>query len=83
MPQETISEHNTFINLILVACEDSQVKKQLLKILQLPQVVRMSTLNTFIYNLKRQNAPQDFIEAISFLKNEKVAQQMLILLGDD
>lgn len=77
-----LNEHETFVNLILVACENNEIKQQLLKILQLPLEKRYSALTELTHNLKLNEAPQDFIEAICFLKNIEVAQQVLVLLSE-
>ena len=82
MSPVTPSEHDTFIHLILVACEDRQVREQLLEIVGLPAADRVPTLTLFIHKMEQRGAPGDFIEAISFLKDEAIAQQVLSLITD-
>ena len=75
-----LSEHDTFSNLILVACEDHQIREGLLGILALPAADRIVTLTRFIHKMRQQGAPGDLIEAISFLKDEAVARQVLSMI---
>ena len=76
---ELLSEHETFINLIVVACENSEINRYLLKIIQLPLDARVSALINLTHKLN--GAPQDFIEALYFLKDEKITQQVLDLIS--
>lgn len=69
-------EFDTFINLILVACEDEEIKSQLLTISGLPGNARASLLSSFIQKMKKQDAPSDFIEAIQLLKSDDIAEQV-------
>ena len=71
----------TFINLVLVACEDKEVKSRILSILRLPWNARNAILHNFVEEMKKQNAPSDFISAVGLLKKDKVAAQVLELLG--
>jgi hypothetical protein len=69
-------EFGTFINLILVASEDDEIKSQLLTISSLPGNARVSLLNRFIEKMNKQNAPSDFIEAVKLLKADDIADQV-------
>jgi hypothetical protein len=69
-------EFDTFINLILVASEDHEIKSQLLTISGLPGNARASLLSSFIQKMKQQDAPSDFIEAIKLLKSDDIAAQV-------
>jgi len=69
-------DFDTFVNLILVACEDEEIKSQLLTILEIPWNARSSLLNNFIEKMKQQEAPADFIAAIELLKSEDIANQV-------
>ena len=73
-------DSEAFINLILVACEDKEIKSQLLMILGLPWNARVALLGGFVERMKQQGAPADFIEAIELLKREEVAGQVLEML---
>jgi hypothetical protein len=73
-------EFDTFINLILVACEDHEIKSQLLTISGLPGNARLSLLSRFTDKMKKQDAPSGFIEAIRLLKSDDIAAQVHKLL---
>ena len=66
-------DYDTFIQLILVACEDTQIKSEILMILRLPWNARIALLNNFIEKMQKENAPKDFIEAIKMLKKNDIA----------
>lgn len=74
--QKPRKDFDTFINLILVACEDAEIKSQLLTISGLPGNARISLLSSFIEKMKKQHAPSDFIEAIQLLNSDDIAQQV-------
>lgn len=69
-------DFDTFVNLILIACEDDEIKSQILAILDLPWNARSSLLSNFIEKMKQQEAPADFIAAIELLKSEDIANQV-------
>ena len=73
-------DFDTFINLILVACEDKEIKSQFLTILGLPWNTRHAILGGFIEQMKQQDAPADFVAAIELLKKDEVAGQVLEML---
>jgi hypothetical protein len=75
-PQSPEKDFDTFINLILVACEDDEIKSQLLTISSLPGNARLSLLSSFVDKMKKQDAPPDFIEAIQMLKVDDIAAQV-------
>ena len=62
------NDYNTFVQLVLVACEDAQVKSEILLLTQLPWNARIPLLNNFIEKMQDQKAPKDFIEAVKILK---------------
>ena len=70
------NEFATFINLILVACEDDEIKSQLLTISSLPGNARLSLLSSFVDKMKKQDAPPDFIDTIQLLKSDDIAAQV-------
>ena len=73
-------EFDTFINLILIACEDKEIEAQLLTILRLPWNARNALLGDFVEKMKQQGAPVDFLGAMEWLKNDEVAGQVLEML---
>lgn len=75
-------DYNTFIQLIFVACEDAQIKSEILVLLQLPWNARTPLINSFTEKMKEQNAPKDFIEAIELLKKDDVATLLRKLLSE-
>jgi hypothetical protein len=74
--QNSGKDFDTFINLILVACEDNEIKTQLLAISSLPGNARLLLLSSFVDKMKKQDAPPDFIEAIQLLQADDIAAQV-------
>jgi hypothetical protein len=74
--QSSGKEFDTFINLILVASEDDEIKSQLLTISGLPGNARVSLLRNFIKKMNEQDAPSDFIEAVELLKVDDIAEEV-------
>ncbi len=75
--------HDAFINLILAACEEPQMRKQIMGILQLDSFNRQSLLGSIVSHLSMQGAPTELVEAISLLKDDEIAQKAKEVLGVD
>lgn len=82
-PARSAADHDTFIKLILVACEDPTVRQRLLLLLHLPHNARLPLLRNLIEEMRAGGAPQDFIEAIAFLEDEDIAGRVTALLSGD
>jgi hypothetical protein len=80
MPKHFTADE-TFTNLIIAACDDTEMRTQIIGILRLPQNARLAVLSNFVQTMHQQSAPSDFIAAIEFLKNEGVAEKVLALLA--
>jgi len=90
---ETAGENENFVALIQAAMEDSEMRRQLLAIVQLDSFNRASLLGTFISSLQFKGAPSELIEALNCLKDEMIAKKtreillngrlMRDLTGDD
>ena len=71
--EQTVGDNETFVTLIRVAREDSEVRKTLAGILSQPPFHRKSLLNTLLEEMKLRGAPPDFISAINALLDDAVA----------
>jgi len=76
----SIADDETFVNLIHTAQEDPEVGDRLRTILALDSFNRRSLLNTWLEELGLQNAPADFIRALSYLLDDEVARTASELL---
>lgn len=70
-----VSEIDTFVTLLCVACEDAEVYVQLEKILTLPDEHRKLVLYTLISNMVKAAAPEDFVEAMACLVDTETAEK--------
>ena len=72
---KTVGEHETFINLLRVACDDQNVNDTLEKLLSLPDDRRKAMLHSWVSELVINNAPKDFVHAIACLLDDRVAEK--------
>lgn len=75
-----VSDQKTFVTLMQVAQEDPEVKVTLKAILKLESIHRKSLLNTWLMELQAKGAPQDFIDALACLVDDRVSRQALALI---
>ena len=85
MPEkmETVGENENFIALIQAAIEDSEMRRQLLAIVQLDSFNRASLLGTYVSSLQFKGAPSELIEALNCLKDDKIAEKTREILLND
>jgi hypothetical protein len=79
--QKPLGDNETFIGIIQVACEDADIKKQLVAILKLDAFNRKSVLNSWLASMQQANAPTEFVEAMSYLKDDGVAEIVLKIIS--
>jgi hypothetical protein len=72
---KTVGEIDTFITMLLTACENKRVHGYLEKLLSLPDQERQAAVHAWISDLLIAQAPQDFIAAIACLMDDKVAEK--------
>ena len=71
-----LGENDAFVTLIRVSQEDPDMKKTLSGILAQSSFHRKSLLNTMIAEMKLKSAPIDFVNAISALLDDGVAEKV-------
>ena len=82
--QQSRSNEDAFVALMVVASEDAEIRAQLLGILTQDRFNRYSLLNTWISDLKMQGAPDLFIEALAYLLDDDLANRAReILMADN
>ncbi len=82
MPKKNnpIADNESFIRLVQVARDDAEIKNVLLDILKAGSFNRISLLNTYIDKMTLQKAPQDFINALGYLREDDIAKQVLDII---
>ena len=73
--QLTVADNETFITLLRIARNDREVRDTLITIISLPSMQRKAVLNRLIRDMQAQDAPADFVLAISELMADDVADQ--------
>ena len=74
-PARSVAEIDSFITMLLVACEDREINDRLAKLLSLPDSKRQAVLHAWVSDLLIARAPQDFTAAIACLLDDKVAEK--------
>lgn len=78
----TVGDNATFVNLMLVAREDPEVRETLAVILGQPSLHRKSLLNSLIERMRAQGAPSDFVLAVDALLDDAVAEKASELIRE-
>jgi len=72
---KTVGEIDTFITMLLTACENDMVHGHLEKLLSMPDRERQGAVHAWVSDLLIAQAPQDFIAAIACLMDDQVAEK--------
>jgi len=71
----TVGEIDTFVTMLLAACEDESMHGQLERLLSLPDAQRQATIHAWVTDLLVAEAPPDFIQAVACLMDDRVAEK--------
>ncbi len=77
-----IGEDENFIALVQVLKEDYKVRSKIEPILSLDKFNRKSALNTWLEQLKFQQAPKKFIGLLSCLLDDNIAKKLLHVIKE-
>jgi hypothetical protein len=72
----SVGDNSSFVALILAAREDADMNATLEAILALPHAQRKSLISSLTADMKKKEAPPDFIAAIAYLQDDEVARQV-------
>ena len=82
MAGSSVGENEVFVTLIQVAREDAEVRSTLLSILSLDSFNRKSFLGGWAGRMRLQGAPEDFVQALLYLRDDQVAAKALEILRE-
>jgi len=74
-PPRSVGEIDSFVTMLLAACEDESVHGYLEKLLALPDATRQATVHAWVNDLLIAEAPPEFIQAIACLLDDRVAEK--------
>lgn len=77
-----VADNDMLVNLVAVAMEDDEVRKQLVMILSLDSFSRHFFLGAYENQLRLMNAPAEFCDAIALLADDAVVAKVLRLITD-
>ena len=72
---KTVGEIDSFITMLLAACESKMVYDRLEALLTLPDLKRRAELNAWITDLLIARAPRDLVTALACLLDDQVAEK--------
>lgn len=72
---KTVGEVESFITMLLAACENKTVYERLEALLTLPDSRRKAELNALLTDLMIAEAPRDLITALACLTDDQVAEK--------
>lgn len=72
---KTVAEIDTFITMLLAACENRMVYERLENLLSMPDDKRQALVHTWVTDLLIAEAPRDFVQAIACLLDNRVAEK--------
>jgi hypothetical protein len=81
-PEKTENEFEPFIKLIQVIRDDLLINKKVIQMLTQDSYQRRIILNNWLEQLRRQNAPENLIQALSCLFDDIVAEKVLTLINN-
>lgn len=76
-----IADNEIFVILIQLAKEDKKIKERILAILRLDSFNRMSLLNSLFSEMGLKGAPDDFVEAFMYLKDDNVVNGVIDIIN--
>lgn len=79
--EKTENEFEPFIKLIQVMRDDPLINEKVIKMLKQNSYQRRIILNNWLEQLRRQNAPENLIQALSCLFDDIVAEKVLTLIN--
>ena len=71
----TVGDIDSFVTMLLAACEDERMHGQLERLLSLPDAERQATIHAWLTDLLVAEAPQDFIQAVACLMDDRIAEK--------
>jgi hypothetical protein len=72
---KTVGEIESFVAMLLAACDDKKIYNRLEPLLALPDERRRSELNAWLTDLMIADAPRDLMVALACLTDDKVAEK--------
>jgi hypothetical protein len=73
--RNSVSEVESFITLLCVACEDDATYRKLEKILSLADSHRKEVLAALLREMRERQAPQELMKALDCLRDDAVAER--------
>lgn len=71
----SVGEIDGFVTMLAAACENDKIHEQLERLLSMPDQKRQALVHAWIRDLLIAEAPRDFVEAITCLLDDCVAEK--------
>lgn len=76
-----ISDNDQFVYLLLAATEDKEMRARLLDVLRKDDINRVADFESWAQVSESKHAPQQFVEALRYLKDTEVAFKAIEILS--
>ncbi|MDY6790440.1 MAG: hypothetical protein SWH54_04130 [Thermodesulfobacteriota bacterium] len=80
--KQFVADDENFITLVQVLQEDDKIRSKVEPILSMNPFNRKSALNTWLEQLKLQQAPEKFMALLSCLLDDDIAKRLLQVLKE-
>jgi len=80
--KNTVADNDHFVVLVQLMQDDFNLRDKLIPLLALDSFNRKSALNTWLEELKLQNAPTEIISALACLVDDAIAAKILEISGE-
>lgn len=77
---KSVTDNPTFISMMAAALAEEDVRRTLLRLLELEPARRTAALDIFLADMTAKGAPAPFVEAVAYLKDDGVAEEALRVL---
>ena len=71
----SVGDFDAFIDMLRAACDDKPMNDQLERLLSMPDDKRQALVRKWVNDMVTVKAPQDLIEAVACLVDDKVAEK--------
>jgi len=78
---ELLGDNETFVRLIQLAREDSQIGDQLRALLSMDDFNRQSVIRSMLDEMRLNNAPAELISAFACLLDDRIADKAMEILN--
>jgi len=81
-PEHNYNNIESFKKLVQVMRDDPLINEKIIKLLRMDSFLRRAVLNNWLEQLRIRKAPENLLQALSSLFDDKIAEEVLTLIND-